>query len=160
MLEKFPWLLNTWIDHEGNTLLGLCIIHDYPHFKSLMFIPIVQKHIDVESMDGLTPLMLAGDHPLLSDMMGELLTFGKANANYVNRHRESVFHRMAASNNFRGLALFRDFPKSDIIELRRKGDGATALMIALSRENMDVAHVLMCSFGAKATTKFGNSQSL
>ena len=162
LLTKFPWLLNTWIDPSGNTLLGLCVIHAYLNFGSLVRMPLVQTHIDVESMDGLTPLMLAGDYPAISCLMSSLIYGSSANAFHVNRHHETVLHRMAASNNVEALMYFDIIKLKDcrMVELRRKGDSATALMIALSRENVDIARSLMSALGAKATTKFGNSTSL
>ena len=162
LLTKFPWLLNTWIDRSGNTLLGLCVMHAYVYFGSLVRMPLVKTHIDVESMDGLTPLMLAADYPAISFFMRTLIHESSANAFHVNRHHETVLHRMAASNNVGPLAYFDIIRLKGcrMVELRRKGDSATPLMIALSRENVDIARSLMSTFGAKATTKFGNSTSL
>ena len=165
LLVKFPWLLNTWIDHSGNTLLCLCVMHDYPHFRRLLGMPLVKKHINVESKDGLTPLMLAADYPSKVRVTMELLHIGSADAYHINSNRESMLHRMAASNNSIGLTaigyLINDFTNHcPIVELRRNEDSATALMIALSRENVDAAEVLMSCAGAKATTLFGHSRSL
>ena len=168
LLEKFPWLLNTWIDYKGNTLLGLCVIHNYLHLRALMDIPSVKKYVDVESIDGLTPLMLAADYPRQYYIINDLIEKGCANPIYVNRYHESILHRLAASNNCRGVENFRTYPcnafchliKNTILELRRKGDGATALMLALSRDNVDVADAMMRLLGATARTKFGNSQTL
>ena len=167
LLEKFPWLLNTWIDYKGNTLLGLCVIHEYPCFRALMDVPLVKKYVDVESMDGLTPLLLAAHYPRNYYIIYDLIEKGCANPIYVNRYHESILHRLAASNNSRGVEVFRNclrhfyqLIKSTILEQRRKGDGATALMLALSRENVDVADAMMRLLGATARTKFGNSQTL
>ena len=165
LLEKFPWLLSTWINNSGDTLLCLCIKYLYPNLRLLLHMPLVKKHIDVENKDGLTPLMLAADYSCLDmiETMSYLIKYGKSNVNYVNRNHETVFHRVAASNNYKGLLLLKKIKSSasfPIVELRRKGDGATALMIALARENVDVAFTLMEDFGAKATTKFGLSTSL
>ena len=160
LLEKFPWLLNTWIGPSCNTLLGLCVMHSYPHLKLLLGMPLVKRHIDVESKDGLTPLMLAADYPSKFRLMADLIQLGSANVYYINRHRESVLHRMAASNNIFARSCIEFFVGSPIVELRRKGDAATALMIALSRENVDVAELLISDAGAKAATLFGRSASL
>ena len=160
LLEKFPWLLNTWIDHSGNTLLGLCVMHDYAHLRSLLDVPLVKKHINVESKDGLTPLMLAADYPGNVNEMVDLIRVGSADAHYVNRHHETVLHRIAASNNICARSCIEFFVHSPIVELRRKGDAATALMIALARDNVDVAELLISRAGAKATTWFGHSEYL
>nr|BDT63413.1 MAG: wsv064-like protein [Sesarmops intermedium nimavirus]GBG35562.1 wsv064-like protein [Sesarmops intermedium nimavirus] len=165
LLKKSPWLLKTWLDHKGNTMLGLCVIHDYPYFRALMSVSSVKKYVNVESMDGLTPLLLAADYPKKYHMINDLIEGGLANPIYVNRHSESILHRLAASNNFKGLQFFIRHPlkqliKNTVLELRRKGDGATALMLALARENVDVAYLMMRSLGAMATTKFGNSKTL
>nr|BDV50169.1 MAG: wsv064-like protein [Chiromantes dehaani nimavirus] len=165
LLKKFPWLLKTWLDHKGNTMLGLCVIHDYPYFRALMSVSSVKEYVNMESMDGLTPLLLAADYPKQYHMINDLIEGGLADPIYVNRHHESILHRLAASNNFMGLQIFSKHPlkqqiKNTVLELRRKGDGATALMLALARENVDVAYSMMHSLGAIATTKFGNSKTL
>lgn len=162
VFEHFPWLLNTWIDHGGNTLLCLCVSNGYTHLNKLLDMDIVKKHINVESKDGINPLMLAADLCYGLTNFCSIVLVGGADTRHVNRHHESVLHRVAGSNNVQVLGMFARHPakfKRPDLELRRKGDAATPLMIALARQHLDVASTLM-DMGALATTKFGPSETL
>lgn len=164
MLEIFPWLLNTWIDCNGNTLLSLCVILNYKYINKLLEMKFVKKYINVENMNGLNPLFLAADddHNNSKFLFQSIVEKGKADITHINNNYESIFHRLAASNNVTVLQYLKKKKKNEIqflIELRRKKDSATALMIALIRENIEAARILL-KFGASATTKFGNSQVL
>ena len=179
MIFKYPWLLNTWIDNDGNTLLCLCIYNNHTNniidwaFKKRIYDVIwenilknveiiIKNHINVECKNGINPLFFAAD--VLDSEFYSILNYWGADVTHVNRYGESVLHRLAAFNNVEGLRVICShtslFMKiAPLIELRRNGDGATALMIALARENLDAASMLM-SMGASATTKFGFSQTL
>ena len=163
MLEIFPWLLNTWIDCNGNTLLSLCVISNYKYINKLLEMKLVKRYINVENMNGLNPLFLAADNNNNSKFLFQsIVETGKADITHISNDYESIFHRLAASNNVTILQYLKKKKKNAIqflIELRRKKDSATALMIALIRENIEAARILL-NFGASATTKFGNSQIL
>ena len=170
MFVQFPWLLNTWIDHAGQTFLSYCACNaaysSRIQLKDLLSLDIVRKYINVESRNGCNLLFSSADrlwtkhdHSIFS-----VIKIGEANVMHVNEHGESVLHRLAASNYSFAFRCFRDEKKllkqlEIILELRRKKDGATALMIALVEENLDVASELF-RLGASAKSKFGNSQTL
>lgn len=170
MLREFPSLYTSWLDEQGNTLLGLCVIHDYIYTGELLENKIVQKYIDFPSMDGLSPLMIVADYAKDPDRGGSLsvvyeLIKNGADALFISRHSETVLHRAACSENNHVLfclyACFREYFKfSTIVELRRKSDGATALQIALARGNCEAARCLIEKYGAKMLTRFGLSKTI
>ena len=215
ILEQFPWLLRTWMDRAGRTLLSLCVINlKCQDLQKLLALNIVKKHIDIECKDGRNPLFLAaagivGDNddggggggndddeerkgkifPLIlaeagfigndnklgggsevkkrhcwSSKVISLLTIGKANLDYINTRDESILHHLAMSNKYKDLkSILHIFDWSHrikpLLELRRKVDNATALMIALEKGNIQMVNILM-GLGASATTNFKFSQSL
>ena len=170
MLDQYPWLLNTWVDHDGKTLLDYCMSYLSPiHMNVVLCWDTVQRYINVESRNGSNLLFAAANRcnnaiDSTPEIVKSIVTVGRADVGYVNSRHESVLHYLAASNGFGSLPLLCKYPDAlkeikSLLELRRKRDGATALMIALVRENLDVAHELL-NLGALATTRFGRSQNL
>lgn len=166
LIREFPVLANSWLDEQGNTLLGLCIIHEYANFSELLLNSRVKEFIDFPSIDGMTPLMIAADHATdISQGMASMLIVHGADLLVVNRNTETIFHRAACSNNVELLRMLYysymdNYDFSTVVDLRRACDGATALQIALVRGNCEVATCLMESFNSKTRTKFGKSKFL
>nr|BDT63136.1 MAG: wsv064-like protein [Sicyonia whispovirus] len=166
VLETWPWLLDTYFDMQGNTLLALCIINLYPFMDSILWSSHSAKEkLNVETRDGLTPLMLAVDRAS-SDIL-TLLNHG-ADAWHINANHETVLHCAAASNNTFALRTLFIHSKTvgrmdelqRLVELRRKDDGVTAAMLASVRDNADAALVLASVYGARLDTRFGRSKWL
>ena len=171
MFYHFRWLLNTWIDHAGRTLLCLCLLHSRRvSFEMLLKLEIVRKHIDVECKNGQTVLFVEAAKSRTRrfdrgfSFFFDIIYIGRANLAYINSHNESVLHHLAMRNKYQEL---KEIHRNDdlwkkvrpLLELRRTGDGATALMIALVKENLDAACVLL-EMGAVATSLFGKSETL
>nr|BDT62696.1 MAG: wsv199-like protein [Metapenaeus ensis nimavirus] len=170
LIRQFPWLLETWMDALGRTLLSLCVIHNYVSLPRLLKYKEIKKRIDVENVDGLTPLMIAAGNPELSHLLPFLIKIGSANLLHVTRNSENILHHFATSNNDLGLSLTyndlinavkeKGLSQPFFVEMRRREDKSTPLMVALSRENVGVAKLLIELCGARPNTLYGKSQKV
>nr|BDT63504.1 MAG: wsv199-like protein [Pasiphaea japonica whispovirus] len=168
IISEFKWLLNTWIDDEGNTFIGYCVKHRYPYLSSILGYLHISATINATSReDDLTPAMIAADNanPTFkpTDIIRVLHNHG-ANLFYVNKNRETILHRAAGANNSIVLQSIKNMATGDdlekIVELRRKVDNTTPMMIALSRGHCDFAKQLSDICRVKFCTLFGNSNVL
>nr|GAV93180.1 hypothetical protein SCV_057 [Chionoecetes opilio bacilliform virus] len=155
LIDFYPWIFDTWLDRCGNTLLCLCVINGYERLDKVLQHTNIKNRIDVESKDGLTPLMLAADFPAYAHIFEILLANG-ADPTHVNRHHESVMHRIAGSNNTNLAKEVHETWQKATLELRRNNDMATPIMIALVRQHVKLSEHFL-KLGAQVTTKFGSS---
>ena len=93
LLHYFPWLLNTWIDNYGYTLLCICVKCKYKYLKNLLRLDLVKKYINVEDKKGNNPLFTATFDFVDADyeFFNILREIGGADVNHVNCNGHSVF---------------------------------------------------------------------
>ena len=132
IINLYPWIAKTWIDREGNTLLGLAVKQTNKKIKDpfrnfLLISHLLRKKpvldsINLLSRDSLlTPSMIMVDvgrpsyHNVGSpaaikrcDILCLMYTKG-AILNCVNENGESLLHRAAFRNNGEVLRFFRRF---------------------------------------------------
>ena len=183
IIDLYPWIAKTWVDGEGNTLLGLAVsvrLTDCNFIERLLKKAPVLDSVDMLSRDSLlTPVMIhAGlkyssllphqDYSWLTVL--DLLYVHGAKIDCVNENGEGLLHRAACSNNFDLLVLLANFPSStgksfrdalrNVINVRRKLDGSTPIMISLARSHTLFSSYFIHFFKPKLNILMGKSEGL
>ena len=127
LLRHFPWLLNTWIDNYGYTLLCICVKSRYKYLKNLLELYLVKKYIDVEDKNGNNPLFITtfdfkdGDYEYFN-MLREI---GGADVTHVNCNGNAVFDSISLLYKVDYLMRFLPYIKGEtafklmMVQIRR-----------------------------------------
>ena len=171
-LKKYPWLARTYITKDGG-LVHYAIKRELGRFAGLISIREIRGNLELPNQNGLTPLLFACGQAR-SKYVKALIKAG-ANALYMTRGRETIFHLLCRNSyiNHNVLSFIHNF-KSERqlpdIEIRRSKDNTTALQLLVMEKLTDhfflpegivsVGTLLMNKFKASITSLFSTYSKL
>nr|BDV49860.1 MAG: wsv199-like protein [Penaeus semisulcatus pemonivirus] len=162
LTERYSWLAEIPVTPKGQPILHYAVSNKLPKFSCLLQVRAIRNNIDVLDSNGKTPLMASCEGEGCFQYFKALLKAG-SRVNITTAKNETILHFL--SNNKEGETLLeylhrweasrRMIPIPDV-EVRRQPDNMTALQLALSQNNFELAIYLMQQLHASASSLYGS----